>query len=514
MAVALSASVALAGLPSSGATRWFFLALATVAAAYNLTVTYHEHLRHWGVGTMTAITLAGDFLWVTAAALLTISERNWTAIIGYVVVGLECGLLLGAQRRELLAQSASLAHHERTDHLTGLGNSCAFDEAVASLRERPYGLLLIDVDDTRWTNNVYGHQGGDELLHGVARVLSGVCEPSEVAIRMAEDEFALVLPGADEARTVGVAEQVRASMHGVAVSAGRLRVSIGCTTSIAGDDPAVTMSRADDALLAAKAGGGDRVVVHSGAESTGRWRLRAAVETILAAERGVYSVYQRVVRLDDGAIVGWEALSRPHTWPVDVDVEALFQTAHRMGRAHDLDWRCRRNALWEAARLDGPLFVNVNVAGLVDPVHDVDQMLLVCEWAGRAPETVILELSERDAMPDLGRLRRVLSEYRAAGFRFALDDLGEGRTALQVILAARAEFHKLARPLVQAASTDPVSRSATVALVTFSHDIGSTVIAEGLEDEPGRELCMSLHIDLGQGWLFGRPQPADRVPSI
>src|SRR5438132_7202881 len=160
VAVALSASVALAGRPSSGATRWFFLALATVAAAYNLTVTFHEHLPHWGVGTMTAITLAGDFLWVTAAALPTISERNWTAIIGYVVVGLECGLLLGAQRRELLAQSASLAHHERTDHLTGLGNSCAFDEAVASLRERPYGLLLINVDDTRWTNHVYGPPRG------------------------------------------------------------------------------------------------------------------------------------------------------------------------------------------------------------------------------------------------------------------------------------------------------------------------------------------------------------------
>jgi EAL domain-containing protein (putative c-di-GMP-specific phosphodiesterase class I) len=297
-------------------------------------------------------------------------------------------------------------------------------------------------------------------------------------------------------------------MQGVAVPAGRGSVSVGCAWSAAGGDPAAAMARADDALFAAKRSGGNRLVVQGDAEGTGNRRFRTAVDDILAQDGGIYSLHQPIVRLGDRATVGWEVLSRPNGWS-NGDVEALFLTAHRMGRGRDLDWRCRRNALWEAPRFREPLFVNISVAGLVDPVHDVDQMLLLCDWSGHPPESIVLELSERDATPDLRRLEKILADYRRAGFRFALDDLGAGNTTLGLVLAARAEFLKLARPLVQAAQHDTAVRNFTSALVTFAHGIGSTVIAEGVEDEPHRELCQSLEIDLGQGWLFGRPERPD-----
>jgi diguanylate cyclase len=450
---------------------------------------------------------------VALAALLLLSRPpgalRWAllAVAAVVLAGSECGLLLGWR-----GAAGELMRHARTDHLTGLGNAVALGDAVERLRPRPYTLLLVDVDGMRWTNAMYGHAAGDELLHSVAGVLTGLCESGERAVRLAEDKFVLLLPGATQGDASAVAERVRAAMHGVAVSAGRLRVSIGCARCTAGEDVEVALSRADDALFAAKGGGGDSVVVQDAAEGGGRWHLRSAVESILASDRAVYSVYQRIVRLDDGATVGWEALSRPLDWPAGADVEALFLTAHRMGRGRDLDWRCRRTALWEASRLDAPLFVNVNVAGLLDPVHGVDQMLLVCQWAGRAPQNVVFELSERDAMPDLRRLAHVLAEYRAAGFRFALDDMGEGHTTLELVLAARPEFIKLARALVVAAHDDPAPRSAARAMVMLGHDIGSTVVAEGVEDEASRALCLSMGVDLGQGWLFGRPQPASALP--
>ena len=545
------------------AERTTLVAMALVAAAYNTGIAMHRRLPRRLADRLVMASVAGDFAWVTVAALLTVSHADWTAMVGYISVALESGLLFGwtgalsslvaatgalvllhlgaagfgrggdtsdmifesgtilaaallagaaaselrTQQHELIAQATSLASHARTDHLTGLANAHAFDEAVARLAGRRFGVLLIDVDGMRETNDVYGHLAGDELLHSVARVLTGVRETGDLAARLAEDKFALLLPHADRERTGGVAEQVRAAMHGVAVSRGRLRVSVGCAMHEADGDPTVAVARADDALVAAKVGGGDRVVVQYGAEGAGRFRLRAAVESILADDRGIYSVYQRIVHLDDRRTVAWEALSRPHGWPPGTGVEALFLTAHRMGRGRDLDWRCRRNALWEASRLVGPLFVNINIAGLVDPVHGVDQMLLACTWAGRAPSEVVLELSERDAMPDMRRLRHVVAEYRAAGFRFALDDIGEGHTSLELMLAARPEFLKLARQLLQSSRRDHASRSATRGLVGFAHDIGSTVIAEGVEDEQDCDLCLSLHVDMGQGWLFGRPLP-------
>jgi len=568
IAVALAVGYAFLANPAPAA-RWSLLVPAAAACAYNSVITVRARADAGGAAVLTAVSLVGDFLWVTAAAAtLAVVDGQWTATIGYVTVGSECGLLvawpgvavavlgggmvqaaaellgprlpggrldpvrllygiatlvaatgaaalaaseLRTQHRNLQAQSARLAVHARTDPLTGLANAYALDEALARIGARPYGLLLVDVDGMRWVNNVYGHESGDELLHSVARILTAVIEEGELAARVGEDKFVVVLPGVTSHRVAERAERIRAATHAVGVSAGRLRVSVGCAWTETPVAPREVMLRADDALLGAKTAGGDRVEMQSPVDRPGRWRMRTTVESIIADDRGVYSVYQRIVGLRDGRTVGWEALSRPHDWPPDVSVEALFLTAHHIGRSRELDWRCRRTALWQASRLDAPLFVNVDVGALVDPVHGVDQMSLMCEWAGRPTESVVLELSERTGIPDLRRLVEVLAEYRSAGFRFALDDLGEGQTSFELMLAARPEFFKLARELVRAASGGVAAYAAVRALVGFAHDIGSSVIAEGIENESTRDLCVELGVDHGQGWLFGRPQPADRL---
>jgi len=557
--------------PHRGVPALPLLLLAGMAATSNIAVAWQRRSPHLPPRTMVLVTLAADFIWITgSAAALAPLHDDFATVIGYVVLGSESGLLLGwrgavgavavgvlallgenirwagghvldlagiayqsgtvavagvfaavgctelrVQQGELDEKTAALAINARTDHLTGLGNAYAIEEALAHLRTTAHGVLLIDVDGMRWANVVYGHEAGDEILRAVGRVLANLREPGDVSGRLGEDKFAVLLPGAGSMRTTAIADAVLDAVHNVALSVGRLSVSVGCAWTSGGPDGGgqATLEHADDALYAAKLRGGDRVVVQGAVERGSRWRLHNAVLSVLESDRGVYSVYQRIVRLDGGATVGWEALSRPQEWPADHGVEALFATAHRMGRGRDLDWRCRRSALWDASRLQSPLFVNVNVSGLLDPVHGVDQMLLICEWAHRDPGEVVLELSERDAIPELDRLRQVLAEYRQAGFRFALDDLGEGRTTLELVVAARPEFLKLARPLVQAAHSDVAARAAVRALVGYAHDIGSAVIAEGIEDVAERDLCMELGVDLGQGWLYGRPQTADRIPA-
>lgn len=569
VAVGLGITYAITG-PHPGVSATPLLLLAAMATVYNSLPAGQSRWPRLTARKLMLATLAGDFMWITGYALVIAPlHDDFATVIGYVVLGSESGLLLGwrgavaavavgaaalatfdavqgrgaepvaaigfqagtvavagvftavgatelrAQRRELDAMAAALARHARTDHLTGLGNARVVEETLGRMRGHAHGVLLVDVDGMRWVNIVYGHEAGDELLLAVARVLANVRDNGDVACRLGEDKFALILPGAGAQRTVAMADAVQAAVETVSVSTAELRLSVGCAwaggDSDAGTD--ATLENADDALYAAKMRGGDCVVAQGAVERGSRWRLRDAVISAVEDQRGIYSVYQPVVRIVDGTTVGWEALSRPHHWPPGASVEALFVTAHRMGRGRDLDWRCRRSALWAASRLDGPLFVNINVSGLLDPVHGVDQMLLLCQWAQREPGQVILELSERDAIPDLQKLHRVLTDYRVAGFRFALDDLGEGQTTLEVVLAARPEFLKLARPLCQSARSDVAARSVVRALVTFAHDIGSSVIAEGVEDAADRAVCGELDIDLGQGWLFGRPMPAESLPA-
>jgi EAL domain-containing protein (putative c-di-GMP-specific phosphodiesterase class I) len=211
-----------------------------------------------------------------------------------------------------------------------------------------------------------------------------------------------------------------------------------------------------------------------------------------------------------------EALGRPAGAGPDAGVEELFNAADRLGLGRDLDWVCRRAALQGARELPPgcPVFVNVSAGSLVDPVHGVDQMLLLLRWAERRPEEVVLEITERDAVHDLGRLTEVLGLYRDHGFRFALDDVGEGHSTFEVLAAATPEFLKVAGSLVRRVdSLGP--RGAIDALVAFATTTGAEVIAEGLETAEAATKLRLLGVTLGQGFALGRPATSDswRTPA-
>jgi len=204
-------------------------------------------------------------------------------------------------------------------------------------------------------------------------------------------------------------------------------------------------------------------------------------------------------------LVGLEALARPIGAAAGLGVEGLFYTAQRLGRTRDLDWICRRAGLEgaRAVRAGVQLFINTSMAALLDPLHDVDQMLLLLRHVGRDPQDVVLELTERETVLDPARMAEVLGEYRAAGFRFAVDDLGEGRSGMEVVAAAMPEYIKVARRLVSDDSLG--SRAMIDAAVAFARQTGAEVIAEGLESEGELERMRAAGIHLGQGYLLGRP---------
>ena len=161
----------------------------------------------------------------------------------------------------------------------------------------------------------------------------------------------------------------------------------------------------------------------------------------------IHAVYQPIVDLNDGHVIGYEALARPQGYGASDSVEGLFEVAHRSGQIRDLDWLCRRAALGQAASLpaNALLFINVSVAALVDPLHDVDQLMLLLEWSGRSPRNLVLEIGEHEDVRDLQRFQHVLAAYRTTGVRFAIDDLGEGFATTDLLASAGAEYVKLAR---------------------------------------------------------------------
>ena len=158
------------------------------------------------------------------------------------------------------------------------------------------------------------------------------------------------------------------------------------------------------------------------------------------------------------------------------------------------------------------LFRVFGVSALLDPLHDIDQMMLLLRWSGRRAEDIVLEITEREAVRDVSRLETVVAAYRAEGFRFALDDVGEGHSTFELLAAAAPEFIKISSRLVRRHHV-PAARSVIRGIVAFAAASGSEPIAEGIEGNEELEAMAELGVCLGQGYALGRPVNAADLPA-
>ena len=429
-------------------------------------------------------------------------------------IGAEAGHVVARIRAQgaLREEALRMAELASTDRLTGLKNRREFDRILGTIPRQPFAILAIDVDHLKRVNDEFGHEAGDTVLRTVATTLALMLRGWDVIARVGGDEFAAILLDVDPAEAASAAQRLRAAMHLVPTPGGRSNISLGWASAPAGTDPMSAWRRADECLYEAKRSGRDRVV---GRHVDGAEQVTPSGSSVteligeLVAGRPIHAVYQPIVDLNDGHVAGYEALARPEGYGASDSVETLFEVAHRSGHIRDLDWLCRRAALSQAASLPAemPLFMNVSIAALLDPLHDVDQLLLLLEWTGRSPSQLILEIGEHESVRDLDRLRIVLTSYRSAGIRFAIDDLGEGFATTELLETAEPEFVKLARSLTMNAARRSARAAINIAL-RFAQAHGSIVIAEGVENELVSDQIRSLNIPLGQGFGLGRPTVA------
>lgn len=433
-----------------------------------------------------------------------LDHRGWAMGLGVLLFAI---LVVYHLLTELSQRVELLNGLARIDPLTTIANRRGWDEelerelARAHREGSSFCVAMIDLDNFKRFNDMRGHQEGDRLLREIGNTWSQSVRRTDFLARVGGEEFALMLRNCRLDDALPIVELMRA-----ATGEGQT-CSVGLTVYGRGDAGDDIMARADAALYEAKASGRDRVRVWSGDEAAPTLGTRwPAVVTQVLRDRSVVAAYQPVVRLADGDVVAYEGLARPNRKQVDISVEDMFSTAERMGLGRDLDWLCRRAALVGARTMPAgiPLFINCGLSGLIDPVHRVDQMLLLCEAVGRRPQDLVLEITERELFGDLRRLREVVNTYRREKFRFAIDDVGEGHSTLEVLSVTEPEFVKVARSLVVGSVTRG-PRAAIRAVVAFAAELGADVIAEGVELPQTATYLREMGVGYAQGWLFGRP---------
>lgn len=413
---------------------------------------------------------------------------------------------------ELLELSALAS----TDSLTGLKNRREFDRALRTVPRLPFAVLSLDLDGLKDINDAEGHAAGDALLRVVGHTLGLLIRGWDVMARVGGDEFAALLPEVGAFGADLVAERMRAAMHALELPTGPVRIAVGWSAAPAGADPISVWKRADDALYRAKRAGGDQVAgaPYESADPTDVERHSYA-EVVNRALAGAHlsTMFQPIVSLTDGAVIGYEALARPEGFAAMDSVQAVFESARASGQIRNLDWMCRRRAVEDARQLpgDATLFVNISAAALLDNAHGVDQLLLLLRAAARPPDTLVLEITEHERIRDYEELATILATYRAEGIRFALDDVGDSHATLELLASSASEFLKLGRG-VTTTSSRIGSRAAIDATIAFARVSGAVVIAEGIESDSVADLMRAAGIGLGQGFGLGRPARAADAP--
>jgi diguanylate cyclase (GGDEF)-like protein/PAS domain S-box-containing protein len=410
-----------------------------------------------------------------------------------------------SQRKEYL--------EARRDPLTGIANGRAWDEELERVvaRSRRDGsrltIALLELDNFRAYHDDWGHVRGDELLREITTRWHQPLGEHDLLARVGNDEFALLMPDSDVADAQRVLQRMRTE------SAVLYGFSAGLARWDGVESSELLMARADAALQRSKrAGTGKVTVVATPHEPVQSW---SHMLPRLLARHEVRTVYQPIRRLEGLAVVGYEALARPVGFSNRASVVDLFDAAKRLGLSRELDWLCRRSAAHGATVLppSALLFMNVSVQTLLDPLHDVDQMLLLMRWAGRDPCSVVLEVAEGDQAVDLERLRNVVTAHRDEGFRFALDDVGGGHSTLEALTFAKPDFIKIS-PSVTSHLDDEGSQNAIRALDSFARSSRSQLVAVGLETKAQIQEAMSLGIELGQGHGVGSPRPARQLSPV
>ena len=263
-------------------------------------------------------------------------------------------------------------------------------------------------------------------------------------------------------------------------------------------DPAV--SPRDLALMEVLADAAALVVEPQVRLERAHTEIRDRLDPVLAAG-GPEVVLQPIVSLRTGARVGAESLSRfPAAWGRTPDV--VFDEAHRVGEGHRLELLALALGAELLGRVDGYVSLNVSPQTLLTP------------QCGELLETlpldrVVLELSEHDQVHDYPALEAALSPLRRLGMRLAIDDVGAGFSSLRHIVMACPDVIKMDRSIVSGVDRDPMLAKLAQSLVGFAHSFDVSVVAEGVETAAEHAVLQALGVDSGQGWLFGRPAPAD-----
>lgn len=453
----------------------------------------------------------------------SLSQLRWSIVAGLCALWIVLTFIVSSVSRRTRLQSKRSEFMALHDSLTGLpGRSLYRDRIAAALSAagrmgNDVAVAVLDLDRFKDINESLGHRNGDEFLRIVSQRLKATLRPGDTVARLGGDEFGLVLPGTMSETVeeilgrVLVALGAEAELGGVAISA---EASIGYAMWPSdADEPEDLLRRADLALDAAKAARGAIVRYMPGDGEFDPQRLGLISELRRAIGAGELTLhYQPKIDVATGKVTAFEALVRwNHPTRGTIPPNDFIPIAESTGLIGPLtqwvvDTALAQLAVWSEVRPELSMAVNISARNLRD---DLPGWVLNRLAAHRINSSrLVLEITETSIAADPIRATVLLEELAAAGVKVSLDDFGQGYTSLGSLGHLPVSELKIDRGFVIAMRDSHEDRAIVASVIELGHQLGLTVVAEGVETADVCSVLRAMGCDTMQGYLFSPAVPA------
>jgi diguanylate cyclase (GGDEF)-like protein len=421
-------------------------------------------------------------------------------------------VLTGLPNRELLYRRLSLAleRHQQTDETAAV--------------------IFFDLDRFKKVNDSLGHRAGDELLVEASRRIESVVRPADMVARFGGDEFVVICEQIREIEALGVADRIREALERPFTVSGRLvyvSASLGVSFPRGQDNqPEALLSDADAAMFEAKRKGRGRTEVYVRRlrdRAIQRLETEAALRTAIEDE-GLRLVFQPMVELDTGRLLGVEALIRwDHPQRGVLAPEEFILLAEETGLISQVGaWAARRacqaQAGWdEVAEQSGadPITTAINVSAHQLERSDLLEALEASLTApGFEPSRIRLEVTETAVVEDPAAGLTALRSLKRLGVGLVLDDFGTGYASLSALRRFPLDGIKIDQSFVSGLVNHRKDRAIVAAMVGLAGELGLELVAEGVESEEQRRVLLELGCRRGQGFLFSKPLDESKVREM
>jgi diguanylate cyclase (GGDEF)-like protein len=459
--------------------------------------------------------------------------------IASTALTLNVALILFGWRRyvDLQHEAEMRAEHERratvlatTDVITGLYNRKGFADNGAQLCaaavERGDNLVVISFQIHRFksVNDQHGYETGDRLLKSISVALADELGPDSVIARLSGDEFAvaLALQSQEMARAEELADAVLQIVTRPVLFEERI-IQVGAFVGIASTPAANAripdiLRRADIAMDHARSGRVARPVwFDAGMERALIAHSEVEQGIRVGLEHGQFVPYfEPQVDLSTGEIIGFEVLARwIHPLSGVIGPDVFIPVAEEIGLIGRLSEHIIAEALREAANWDPKIKVSVNIS----PFQLADgwlaqRIVKTLADTGFPAERLVIEVTESSLFADLDLARTIVTSLKNQGIRLALDDFGTGFSSLAHLRSLPFDIIKIDRSFVSNINSKRESSAIVRAVTTLAAALQVPVCVEGIENVDSYNTVIRLGCEIGQGWYFGKPMPAEQARDL